>query len=80
MLRVPPRPAPALRRRCGLPEAETGDAYDYMQIYDTREMALAAVHRDGLALEYAAAPLTADREIVLAAVQQDGRALEHLTR
>ena len=44
-----------------------------MQRYDTREMALAAVQRNGLALayHYAAAPLKADREIVLAAVQQN---------
>jgi hypothetical protein len=38
---------------------------------------LAAVQRDGYALEYASAELQADRKVVLAAVQQEGYALVH---
>ena len=40
-----------------------------------RDLVLAAVWQDGMALRYASEELQADREIVLAAVQQDGRAL-----
>mmetsp|Transcript_97273 Transcript_97273/g.302896 ORF Transcript_97273/g.302896 Transcript_97273/m.302896 type:complete len:1042 (-) Transcript_97273:20-3145(-) len=41
-----------------------------------REVVLAAVEADGLALRRAAAELKADREVVQAAVQQNGSALE----
>ena len=40
-----------------------------------RELVLAAVQQDGMALRFASAELKADRVIVLAAVQQDERAL-----
>ena len=40
-----------------------------------RDLVLAAVWQDGMALRYASEELQADREIVLAAVRQDGRAL-----
>ena len=42
-----------------------------------REIVLAAVQQDGLALGYADESLKKDREIVVAAVQQNGRALEY---
>ena len=40
-----------------------------------RDLVLAAVWQDGMALRYASEELQADREIVLAAVRQDGMAL-----
>jgi histidinol phosphatase-like PHP family hydrolase len=42
-----------------------------------KEVVLAAVKQNGLALEYASKELQNDREVVLAAVKQDGRALEY---
>jgi len=42
-----------------------------------REFVLAAVKRNGLALDYAAKPLKANKEIVLAAVANTGRALRY---
>ena len=44
-----------------------------------REIVLAAVSKDGDALQYATEELKGDREIVLAAVSQDGRALNCAT-
>eukprot|EP00931_Biecheleriopsis_adriatica_P063364 TRINITY_DN3834_c0_g1_i6.p1 TRINITY_DN3834_c0_g1~~TRINITY_DN3834_c0_g1_i6.p1 ORF type:complete len:263 (-),score=66.71 TRINITY_DN3834_c0_g1_i6:349-1137(-) len=43
-----------------------------------KEVALAAVKRDGWALRYAAASLKADRDVVLAAVRQKGMALQYV--
>ena len=42
-----------------------------------RDLVLAAVWQDGMALRYASEELQADREIVLAAVRQDGRAPDY---
>jgi len=42
-----------------------------------REVVLAAVRQNGMALRFASAALQADREVVLAAVEQDGSALRH---
>ena len=42
-----------------------------------REIVLAAVKQNGLALDYAAVALQANREIVLVAVKQNGLALEY---
>lgn len=44
---------------------------------EDREVVLAAVAADGLALEQVAAELQADRDVVLAAVSQNGCALKH---
>ena len=45
--------------------------------HEDRDIVLAAVQQNGIALEYAAEPLKADRGIVLAAVQQNGIALRY---
>ena len=42
-----------------------------------KEVVLAAVQQDGLALQFASEDLRADREVVLAAVQQHGLALQY---
>ena len=46
-------------------------------IYRDQKDILAAVSKDGLALEYASDDLKKDREVVLAAVSQDGKALQY---
>ena len=62
--RARPDDPPLLR---GLPEALRAD----------REVVLAAVKKQGMALEYAAEPLRSDREVVLAAVKKTGGALRY---
>ena len=47
------------------------------QRYADGELLLAAVRKDGRALQYASAELQADRGLVLAAVRKDGRALQY---
>ena len=47
------------------------------QRYADGELLLAAVRKDGRALQYASAELQADRELVLAAVRKNGRALKY---
>eukprot|EP00971_Amphidinium_carterae_P071046 1404666-Amphidinium_carterae.1 len=42
-----------------------------------REIVLAAVRKNGLALQYASKTVRADREVVLTAVQQSQYALRH---
>ena len=45
-----------------------------------RELVLATVHRDGMALRYASQELTADHEVALAAVKQDVGAIKWLRK
>ena len=42
-----------------------------------KEVVLAAVQQDALALEYAGEEIKKDKEVVLTAVQQNGHALEY---
>src|SRR4051812_42583375 len=47
--------------------------YDFANMkYSDRDVVLAAVQRDGSALQYASEQLKGDRDVVLAAVQRDG--------
>ena len=51
--------------------------YVSVELRADRELVMAAVAQDGLALEYASEKLRADREVVWAAVMRDGHALEY---
>ena len=67
-------PRVSLPERLPFSDAESAHTLK-MPRYDTREMVLAAVNRNGFALQDAVMSLKADHEIVLAAVQQNGHAL-----
>ena len=51
--------------------------YTIKSLRNDKEVVLAAVQKNGRALQYASAELKADKEVVLAAVQQDGCALQY---
>lgn len=60
--------------------APAGAAHmDDRNLKDDREIVLAAVSSDGMALELASAQLQDDLEVALAAVRQAGRALQHVS-
>ena len=49
---------------------------NFKELQNDKEVVLAAVQQNGLALEFASDKLKADRKVVLAAVQQNGNALK----
>merc|ERR1712070_809665 len=46
----------------------------------SREMALAAVEKDGMALQFLPKEIQADREVALTATGQEGRALKYASK
>ena len=52
-------------------------AYVLEDLRKDRDVVLAAVQQNGLALQYASEDLRKDRDVVLAAMEQNGYAIEH---
>jgi GTPase SAR1 family protein len=68
---------PTVSRLVSAAVAKDAAALRYAVVQADRQVVLAALERNGSALQHVSAELQADRTVVLAAVTQNGNALEH---